>query len=46
MGYKLYTEEKDSLLVYSVNENEQIVFKTLCSKMMITNEMDMEQRRI
>ena len=33
--YKIYTDEKDPLLIYSVNENEQIVFKTSCSKMMM-----------
>ena len=29
--YKIYTDEKDPLLIYSINENEQIVFKTSCS---------------
>ena len=36
---KLYTDEKDLLLIYSVNENEQIVFKTSHSKMLVANEM-------
>ena len=35
--YKLYTDEKDPLLIYSVKENEHIVFKISCSKMMIAN---------
>ena len=33
--FKLSTDEKDPLLIYSVNKNEQIVFKTSRSKMMI-----------
>ena len=44
--YKIYTDEKDPLLIYSVNENEQIVFKTSCSKMMIANEMNMDAQHL
>ena len=35
--YKLHTDEKDPLLIYSAKENEHIVFKISCSKMMVTN---------
>ena len=38
----MYTDEKDPLLIYTLNENEQIVFKTSHSKMMLANEMDMD----
>ena len=42
----MYTDEKDSLLIYCVNENGQIVLKTSRSKMMIANEMDMDAQHL
>jgi len=37
--YKTYTDKKDTLLVYCVNENLQNVFKTSTEKMRIAKEM-------
>ena len=42
----MYTDEKDPLLIYSVNENEQIVFKMMLSKVMIANEMGMDAQHL
>ena len=42
--YELYTDEKDPILIYSLNQNEQKVLKTSRSKMMIANEVDMDDQ--
>ena len=44
--YKLYTGKKGPLLIYSLNENEQIVFEASHSTMMIANEMDMDAQHL
>ena len=42
----MYTDEKDPLLIYSVNENERIVFETSRSKMMTANKMDIDAQHL
>ena len=37
--YKMYTDERDELLIYKVNEDEQFVFKTSTKKMHIAKDM-------
>ena len=44
--YKKSTDEKDSFLVYEVDENNQVIFKTSRTKMNIANEMQIGSNSI
>ena len=44
--YKLYTDKKEPLLIYSLNENEQIVFETSRFKKIKANETNVDAHHL